>query len=205
MLSHEHQKSCEGLLSEKECLEAVKSMVSDKTPGTDGLPAEFYKTFWKDISSLLVLALNYAFESGCLFITQRRGIIKLIPKKDAELYFIKNWRPITILNMEELLKLWGEVNFKQKVTTLEQLQEQRLWHNSLIRIEYKPIFFEDWCSKGITKVKHLQIPECNNYLFLIEFQQKYDLNVPLLSFYGIISAVKGLGNSSIKRRMTTIN
>ena len=75
-------------------------MVSDKTPGTDGLPAEFYKTFWKDISSLLVSALNYAFESGCLSITQRRGIIKLIPKKDAELYFIKNWRPITLLNTD---------------------------------------------------------------------------------------------------------
>ena len=61
VLSHEDQKSCEGLLSEKECLEVVKSMISDKTPGTDGLPAEFYKTFWKDISSLLVSALNYAF------------------------------------------------------------------------------------------------------------------------------------------------
>ena len=66
VLSHENQKSCEGVLSEKECLEAIKSMTSDKTPGTDGLPAEFYKTFWEDISSLLVSALNYAFESGCL-------------------------------------------------------------------------------------------------------------------------------------------
>ena len=78
----------------------------------------------------------------------------------------------------ELLKLWAEVNFEQKITTLEQLQEQSLWHNSLIRIESKPIFFKDWCSEGITKVKHLQIPESNNSLSLIEFQQKYDLNVP---------------------------
>ena len=99
---------------------------------------------------------------------------------------------------EELLKLWAEVNFEQKITTLEQLQEQSLWRNSLIRLENKPIFFKDWCSKGITKVKHLQIPESNNYLSLTEFQQKYDLNVPPLSFYGIISAVS-------KRRMTTIN
>ena len=64
-------------------------MDSNKTSGTDGLPAEFYKIFWKDISTLLVSALNYAFESGCLSITQRRGVIKLIPKKDAELYYIK--------------------------------------------------------------------------------------------------------------------
>ena len=75
-------------------------MDSNKTPGTDGLPAKFYKTFWKDISTLLVLALNYAFESGCLSITQRRGVIKLIPKKDAKLYYIKNWCPITLLNTD---------------------------------------------------------------------------------------------------------
>ena len=70
---------------------------------------------------------------------------------------------------------------------------------SNIRIENKPIFFKDWCLKGITKVKHLQFPESNNYLSLIEFQQKYDLNAPPLSFYGIISAVNGLGNNSIKK------
>ena len=67
---------------------------------TDGLPAEFYKVFWKDVSSTLISALNYAYETGKLSITQRRGIIKLIPKKDAEPFFIKNWRPLTLLNSD---------------------------------------------------------------------------------------------------------
>ena len=101
--------------------------------------------------------------------------------------------------LEELLKQWAEVKFEQKITNLEQLQKQSLWHNSLITVENKPIFFKDWCSKGITKVKHLKFPENNNYRSLIEFQQEYDLNAPPLSFYGIISAVKGLGNGSIKK------
>ena len=101
ILSHEEQNFCEGFLFEKECAEAVKSMDSNKTPEQMAYqPAEFYKIFWKDISTLLVSALNYAFESGCLSITQRRGVIKLIPKKDAELYYIKNWRPITLLNTD---------------------------------------------------------------------------------------------------------
>ena len=91
---------CEGILTEKECLAALKTMESTKTPGTDGLPAEFYKVFWKDISSFLISALHYPFESGRLSISQRRGAIKLIPKKDAELYYIKNWRPITLLNTD---------------------------------------------------------------------------------------------------------
>ena len=33
-------------------------------------------------------------------VTQRKAIIKLIPKKDAEPYFIKNWRPLTLLNCD---------------------------------------------------------------------------------------------------------
>ena len=72
--------------------------------------------------------------------------------------------------LKELHKLWAEVSFEQKIMSLDQLQEQSLWHNSLIRIENKPIFFKDWCSKGITKVKHLQFPKSNNYLSFTEFQ-----------------------------------
>jgi len=33
-------------------------------------------------------------------VTQRRGVINLIPKKDAEVFFIKNWRPIILLNTD---------------------------------------------------------------------------------------------------------
>ena len=91
---------CKGALTEKECLEAPKDMGTEKTPGTDGLPAECYKVFWKDISAILIRALNYAYEIGQLSVTQRRRIIKLISKKDAEPFFIKNWRPLTLLNCD---------------------------------------------------------------------------------------------------------
>ena len=59
-------------------------MECNKTPGSDGLPAEFYKVFWNDISDLFLNSINYAYRCGQLSVTQRRGIIKLIPKKNAE-------------------------------------------------------------------------------------------------------------------------
>ena len=98
---HPHEREeCEGLLTKMECLQALKTMEPNKTPGSDGLPAEFYKMFWAEVSDYLVNSLNHAYGSGQLSVTQRRGIIKLIPKKDAEPSLIKNWRPITLLNCD---------------------------------------------------------------------------------------------------------
>ena len=66
VLNEEEQNACEGFLTERECLEALKTMELGKTPGSDGLPAEFYRVFWTDISKLLIKALNYAHEMGQL-------------------------------------------------------------------------------------------------------------------------------------------
>ena len=90
-------------------------MELDKTPGTDGLPADFYKLFWNDISDYLVNSINYAFGKGQLSVTQRWGIIKLIPKKDAEPDLIKNWRPITLLNCDYKIAAKAIANRLKKV------------------------------------------------------------------------------------------
>ena len=81
VLNEEEQKSCEGLLTERARLKALKTMEAGKTPGTNGLPAESYRVFWTDIS---------IYETGQLSIRQKRGVIKLKPRKDAEPYHIKN-------------------------------------------------------------------------------------------------------------------
>ena len=44
-LTNAEQLVCEGLLNREECLQALNSMNSDKTPRTDGLPCEFFQDF----------------------------------------------------------------------------------------------------------------------------------------------------------------
>ena len=90
-------------------------MEPDKTPGTDGLPDDFYKVFRNDIADYPVNSINYAFGKGQLLVTQRRGIIKLIPKKDAEPDLIKNWRPITLLNCDYKIAAKAIANCLKKV------------------------------------------------------------------------------------------
>lgn len=98
-LNKNDQKCLEGKLTIEECEEALKNMKNNKSPGSDGLPVEFYKTFWNDIKSILIESLNYAYEVGELSPTQKRGILTLLFKKNDK-YLLKNWRPISLLNTD---------------------------------------------------------------------------------------------------------
>ena len=80
-LNEMNKKKCEGLLTEKECLEAVKSMESGKLPGTNGLPAEFCKVFWKDVSPFLIGSLNRSYQKGKVAITSGEGYHFFDPEK----------------------------------------------------------------------------------------------------------------------------
>ena len=82
ILNEQEQKHCKGFLTISECLENLKSMESNKSPGSDGLPAEFYKVFWVDINQHLLNALNYAYTKGLLSITQKKRIDYSHTKKE---------------------------------------------------------------------------------------------------------------------------
>ena len=99
-LSEEQKNYCDKDITENEILNAIKDLKNGKTPGSDGLPIEFYKFFWINIKDLLVNSILYAFENGELSIEQKRGIITLLPKKSKNRLFLKNWRPISLLNTD---------------------------------------------------------------------------------------------------------
>ena len=99
-LNETEKVECEGILTESELLKALKSTKQNKSPGNDGLPSEFYKVFWNDIKCYLLNALNASYYNKKLSITQKRGVITLLPKKDRNILELKSWRPITLLNQD---------------------------------------------------------------------------------------------------------
>ena len=64
-----------------------------------GSQVNFFKFFWSDIGRFLIRSLNYAFKHGHLSITQSQGIVSILPKGDKPREYLKNWRPITLLNV----------------------------------------------------------------------------------------------------------
>ena len=90
-LSDDENDILEQPLSKQELLDVIKTMKTNKTPGYDGLPIEFYIVFLLDISDLLIDAYNFSLQQGVLTPAQRNGIITLLPKKDRDpMYIQKN-------------------------------------------------------------------------------------------------------------------
>ena len=99
-LNIEERDSLEHDFTYEELKEAVSSFSDNKTPGEDGFTKEFYESFYDLIWRDLLNSYNAAFQSGSLSISQRRGIITLIPKADGDLTELSNWRPISLLNID---------------------------------------------------------------------------------------------------------
>ena len=87
-------------VSYNELYDAVMSLKKDKTPGPDGLNAEFYQYFWHDLKYIIFEIICEAEDLSTLPLSIRRGVISLIPKKGRDLLLIKNWRPLTMLNTD---------------------------------------------------------------------------------------------------------
>ncbi|KAL9968018.1 hypothetical protein ACROYT_G026343 [Oculina patagonica] len=99
-LNAEERDSLEYDFTFEELKEALGSFSDNKTPVEDGFTKEFYESFYDLIWRDLLNSYNAAFQSGSLSISQRRGIITLIPKADGDLSELSNWRPISLLNID---------------------------------------------------------------------------------------------------------
>ena len=87
-------------VSNAEILSSLKSLNLNRSPGYDGLPVEFYIVFFHDICDLLLNCYRYSFEQGFLSVSQRNGVITLLPKKDKDPLYVKYHRPISLLNTD---------------------------------------------------------------------------------------------------------
>ena len=159
-------ETCEGTISLEECANALKNMEINKTPGTDGLTVEFYRYFWDIVGIYMVESFNYAFETGKLSISQRQGIISLIPKKKKDVEYLKNWRPVSLLN----------VDYKLATKTIATRLEKVLPH--IIHPSQSGYIKGRYIGESIRQIvdimdftKHMQIPGIAVFL---DFEKAFD-------------------------------
>ena len=99
-LSMEDRIYCEQEITIDELFDGVMTLKSNKCPGGDGLPNEFYRVFFKELSLPLLQMAKHSYELRKFPKSTRRGIISLLPKKNKDSRFVKNMRPLTLLNSD---------------------------------------------------------------------------------------------------------
>ena len=74
---------------------------------------------YTDAKKILLDSFNAAFHHGKLSVTQKRGIISLIPKEESNLTVLSNWRPIILLNVD--YKILAKASAKRIQSKLPKL------------------------------------------------------------------------------------
>ena len=68
------------------------------------LPTNFMKLFGLNLNPLCYYSIKKSFLSGELSISQKQAVINLTERKDRDKRLIKNWKPISLLNIKVLAK-----------------------------------------------------------------------------------------------------
>ena len=87
-------------ITAKELEQVVKSMKKGRSPGPDGLPADFYQMFWPELQGIMTDMYNEVFAQEKIIPSAMQGILNLIPKQNKDTRVLKNLRPITLLNTD---------------------------------------------------------------------------------------------------------
>ena len=98
-LNDNQANELEGKITKPEIINALKRLKNNKNPGSDGYTVEFFKFFSKDLLDFVLRSINNGFNNYELSSTQRQGIITCLPKGEKSKLYLKNWRPITLLNV----------------------------------------------------------------------------------------------------------
>ena len=95
-LTNNEQDILKSRITMKEIFKAINNMNTNKAPGTDGIPIEFYLKYWSIIKNEIFEIISSICNGVNLNENQRKGILTLIPK-DGDLDLLKTWRPVSLI------------------------------------------------------------------------------------------------------------
>ena len=98
-ITQEQKQKLDAPVTQEEVRVAIFQMQTGKSPGLDGIPIEFYQEYWEQIKNLYMGFINKArnetFSKG-----KNTSVIKIIYKKNGEIYLLTNYRPISLINVD---------------------------------------------------------------------------------------------------------
>ena len=99
-LNEEDKAACATQITVQDLKEALWAMNENATPGPNGLTVTFFKRFFDDLKPLFYEFLTLLYKGDNLNSLFKLSYITVLPKDSGSLLEIKNYRPISLLNIE---------------------------------------------------------------------------------------------------------
>ena len=87
-------------ITKKEIEKVISKLKTNKSPGTDGFPPEWYKSMTRHLLPLLEPCFNHVLKEGQIPPSWKEAFISVIPKEGKDKLECKSYRPISVLNID---------------------------------------------------------------------------------------------------------
>lgn len=99
-VSDDQNKQLISEITATEINSAISKLKTNKSPGADGYPSEWYKTYKEILIPVLQRTFNWVLKKGEIPNSWRDAIISVIPKEGKDEMECTNYRPISVLNQD---------------------------------------------------------------------------------------------------------
>lgn len=99
-INGEDKLMCDGKITVNEVTDAIKGLQLNKSPGVDGIIAEFYKIYERLLAPILLEVYHYMEEKDCVSESMVTGMITILYKNKGSKVKLENYRPISLLNVD---------------------------------------------------------------------------------------------------------
>ena len=165
-LSDTSREKLEKDLTLKELKTATKLMNKNKTPGIDGIPAEFFQKYQKILLPCLLRVALLTKENNKMSETQRQAIIALL-HKGGDTDLLSQYRPISLLCVDY------KIITKAFAIRIQHVLHEIIGENQTAGIPGRSIFNNLWQARDM--FDYAKETNQTNYLFNLDQSKAFDM------------------------------
>ena len=117
-----------------------------------------------------------------------------LQKYGGKLVFLSNLKPQDVpqLNLRdpflrEIIEHWTNLNYREENRDFNSID---LWHNALIIIANRPIFYTSWLKAGVKEVIEIYLMKITHSLASFCYNAKFYIKTNYLEYLKVIAALK---------------